>query len=68
MSTFVNGIEYLIKEKILNVTSSSVESSNSAIPQWVKNNAGWWADDIISEDDFISGIEYLVNNGIISVS
>jgi hypothetical protein len=67
-STFVNGIEYLIKENILNVTSSNVESSNSTIPQWIKNNAGWWADDIISEDDFISGIEYLVNNGIISVS
>jgi TusA-related sulfurtransferase len=66
--TFVNGIEFLIKEKILNVTSSTVESSSNAIPQWVKNNAGWWADDIISEDDFISGIEYLVNNGIISVS
>jgi hypothetical protein len=66
--TFVNGIEYLIKEKILNVTASSVESGSNAIPQWVKNNAGWWADDIISEDEFISGIEYLVNNGIISVN
>jgi len=35
-------------------------------PYWVKNNAGWWAEDEISDDDFIAGIEYLVKNKIIS--
>jgi len=37
------------------------------IPYWVKNNAGWWAEDKISDDDFISGIEYLIKNKIISI-
>jgi len=32
------------------------------IPYWVKNNAGWWAEDKISDSDFISGIEYLLKN------
>ena len=67
-TTFITGIEYLIKEKILNVTATSTQTSTESIPSWVKNNAGWWADDIISESDFVSGIEYLVNNGIISVN
>ena len=66
--TFVTGIEYLIKEKILNVTATSVQVSADSIPSWIKNNAEWWANDIISEGDFITGIEYLVNNGIISVN
>ena len=37
------------------------------IPYWVKNNAGWWAEDKISDDDFTSGIEYLIKNKIISI-
>jgi len=41
---------------------------SESIPVWIKNNAKWWAEGIISEDDFVSGIEYLVNQGIISVS
>ena len=67
-STFITGIEYLIKEKILNVTVTSTQTSTDSIPSWVKNNAEWWAEDIISEGDFLKGINYLVNNGIISVN
>ena len=37
------------------------------IPSWVKNNAGWWADDQIPDSAFIDGIEYLVKEGIIVV-
>jgi hypothetical protein len=33
----------------------------------VKNNAGWWAENLISEKEFLSSIEYLVNNGIIFI-
>tara|TARA_B100000315_G_scaffold218393_1_gene219689 strand:+ start:581 stop:2104 length:1524 start_codon:yes stop_codon:yes gene_type:complete len=40
----------------------------NTIPSWVKNNAGWWADSKISDNDFISGIKYLVENKIIKVS
>jgi len=38
-----------------------------AVPDWVRNNAGWWADGLISEDDFLNGIKYLVEQGIIKV-
>ena len=38
------------------------------IPQWIKNSAGWWADSKINDNDFISGIEYLIENKIINVS
>ena len=37
------------------------------IPSWVKNSAGWWADGSIDDIDFVKGIEYLVNENIISV-
>jgi hypothetical protein len=37
------------------------------IPDWVKNNAGWWADGQIANSDFISGIQYLITKGIMTV-
>ena len=48
--------------------SEILTTSTDTVPIWIKNNAEWWANDIISEGDFITGIEYLVNNGIISVN
>ena len=39
-----------------------------SVPDWVKNTAGWWADDTISETEFVNAIEFLVNDGIIQVS
>ena len=37
------------------------------IPEWVKNTAGWWSDDLISETEFVNAIEYLINAQIIFV-
>jgi len=39
----------------------------TSVPSWVKNNAGWWAKGLISESDFIKGIEFLSSQGIIKV-
>jgi hypothetical protein len=67
--TFVSGIQYLIKEKILNVSVTPTQSSGSSeVPDWVKSNADWWARDLISEEEFLRAIEYLVKNSIIDVS
>ena len=66
---FVQGIQFLIKENILQVPiTSSQESTNNEIPSWIKNNAGWWADGSIDDDAFVQGIEYLMKNGVIVVN
>jgi len=44
------------------------ELQSQSIPKWIKNNAAWWSDQQISDSDFVSGIEYLIKNGIINVS
>ena len=38
-----------------------------SIPDWIKNNAGWWADGLIGDSDFVSGIQWLITNGIMKV-
>ena len=37
------------------------------VPSWVKNTAGWWATDAISETEFVNAIEFLVKENIIQV-
>ena len=42
-------------------------SSTPKIPEWVKNIFLWYGQDQISEDEIISAIQYLVNEGIIKL-
>jgi hypothetical protein len=67
--SFVQGIQYLIKEKIIDIPKLPYPSSwmDKNVPSWVKNNAEWWADDLIPEEGFIKGIKYLAEKGIIQV-
>ena len=37
------------------------------LPDWIKNNAGWWNKGLLSDKDFIKGMEYLIENGIIVI-
>ena len=41
-------------------------SNAQSVPDWVKNTAGWWATDAISETEFVNAIEFLVNVGTVS--
>jgi len=37
------------------------------IPDWIRNNAQWWSDGLISDDEFLQAIKFLVENGVIRV-
>ena len=38
-----------------------------SIPNWLKQNAGWWAQDQIDDHDFASGIEYMIEQKWIKI-
>jgi hypothetical protein len=38
-----------------------------SIPDWVRNNAGWWSGGEITDNDFASGIEFMIKENIIKV-
>jgi len=42
-------------------------TEKQSIPNWIKNNAKWWADDMIDDQTFVGGIQYLINEKIIQV-
>ena len=67
--SFVQGIQYLVKEGILKIppTSQGEGTGSNEIPAWIKNNAGWWAEGAIDDDSFIQGIQFLIKEGIMKV-
>ncbi|NHI04248.1 hypothetical protein DYY67_1106 [Candidatus Nitrosotalea sp. TS] len=69
-STFASGIQYMIKQGIIQIpaTSQGQASSGVQIPQWVKTNAGWWSNGQIDDQTFVAGIQYLIKIGIIQSS
>jgi len=47
--------------------SITASAADSAIPDWIKNNAKWWSEGSISDSDYVKSLEYLINNGMIDV-
>ena len=57
----IEGTQYLVQAFDVKDRDSNI------VPVWIKNNAQWWAEDKITDSDFVKGIEFLVSNKIISV-
>jgi len=68
-NSFVQGIQFLIKEDVLKIppTTQGSDSGSNDIPEWIKNNAGWWAEGAIDDDSFIQGIQFLIKEGIMRI-
>ena len=67
-SSFIETIEFLIKDKMISVEIPDLDSEVvNEIPSWVKNTAGWWSEDKIPDVTFVSTIKYLMSQGIIHV-
>ena len=67
--SFVQGIQFLIEEGIMNIppTTQGSGGNTSGIPDWIKNNAGWWADGSIDDGSFVQGIQFLIEEGIMKI-
>ena len=62
-----NQLSIIAVFSILGVFVISVDAESSTIPEWVKNTAGWWSEGQIGESDYISSLQYLINQGIIEI-
>jgi hypothetical protein len=39
-----------------------------SVPDWIRNNAEWWASGAITDSTFVTGIEFMLENNIIMIS
>jgi hypothetical protein len=37
------------------------------IPDWIKSNAGWWADGSIDDNSFVQGLQFLIKEKVMSI-
>lgn len=58
-----SGIDIVLLEKV----PALLDESTIVIPDWIKNNAAWWAQDKIGDADFTKGLEYLIKQKIIKI-
>jgi len=57
-NTFIQGIEYLIKNDIIVIPKTDQsDSDNKEIPSWIRNNAAWWSDEQIDDETFVQGLQ-----------
>ena len=38
------------------------------IPDWVRNNAAWWAEGSIDDNSFVQGIQFMIKEGLMRIS
>jgi len=38
------------------------------IPTWIKNVAGWWADNLIDNQTYFNALQWLIDNNILIIS
>jgi hypothetical protein len=48
-------------------SNDDTSSQNNKIPDWIKNNAGWWADGQIDDNSFVEGIQFLIKEGFMKL-
>ena len=56
------------ESKNMNLRLVPVEETTAEMPPWIKASAGWWAEGLIDDGSFVSGLQYLINEGIIRVT
>ncbi len=65
-SKIILGICVIFTVSLLSISSISAQSS-SQIPSWIKTAVTFWANDQISDQEFINVIQYFVENEVIQV-
>jgi type VI secretion system secreted protein Hcp len=57
-----------VKYEDQEVESFSISILKEMVPSWIKNNAKWWSEKQIADSDFLSGIQYMIQQKIILIS
>ena len=56
-------MQHLVDAKVIVISQDTQEntSSEDGIPEWIKTTAGWWSQGQISDEDFVRGLQFLLN-------
>jgi len=46
---------------------ASADTGALEIPKWIRDNAKWWSEGLITDQDYINGLQFLIKEGILKV-
>jgi len=66
--TTLSLVAVIVAISVATIPLSHNAQAQSLVPDWIKNNAAWWAEGSVDDATFLNGIEFLIENKIINVS
>ena len=60
-------VKYIVCSVMFIIVIGIIPQASAIIPDWIKTSASFWVDGHVSDKEFISSIEFLSNNNIITV-
>ena len=67
---FSSGIEYLFQQEIIQIPDS-IPAERGAyeknLPGWLRKDAGWWSQGLLSDEEFAKSLKWLIVNGFIKI-
>ena len=63
----VSTTETQVDPPSLEISAGPADVSAQKIPDWVKNNAGWWAEGSIDDSSFVQGIQFMIKEGLMKI-
>ena len=61
-------IRELINDNIINITNYNNQTNQIVhVPQWFKKSANLWSDNLTSDNEFGSSVQYLIQKGILVI-
>jgi hypothetical protein len=58
----------LINYGVIEISINDLQNSNSKIPDWIQNYVNWWSQGLISNEEFVNSMEFLINSKIILIN
>jgi len=58
-------IEGLTPPQCGTITNGTTAVPEVALPEWIKTNAGWWADGNVTDTEMANSLEFLINENIL---
>jgi len=67
---FASGLEYLFQHGVIQIPGS-VQAEHGAyeknLPGWLRKDAGWWSQGLLSDEEFAKSLKWLIVNGFIKI-
>ncbi|BDQ31495.1 hypothetical protein [Nitrosopumilus zosterae] len=62
-----NFAEFLTSTADFKIGQPSMQQKTDGVPSWIKNNAGWWSNGIVGDQEFVQSIQFLMKEKILNI-